>query len=306
MTFEIALRPPFSLPRFLRTHADEPEQKYHWVGKASETPRENRTPAGKGGQKPRKKSKSKYNSPADITLGEVEQAIELFERQLVPAHENWIAKNHLCTIPLKRIQDGRPPLIFGYVTACFPSDGHLENVEDLELLFPRRDAPPDLLRLHRDDISLYSGETAQSYYLRVQFKGTAEDEAEFAGSEEMFHANGFHLDLDPGYCDLLEMNEQNQSDYPRLYVIGSRWLASLPDSRYFEVTNRLKEMLGWGRRIVNYHPDWLPKEVHTLNRALGLKYKLSKNFLTEPESPQETAQTLKIEFGEMFNQGLLD
>lgn len=306
MTFEIALRPPFSLPRLLRAHADEPEQDYHWLGKTSEPQRASRPPAGQGGQKPRREGRSEYRPLGSITLGEVEQAIKLFEPQLVPArasHENWIAKNHLCTIPLKRIQDGRPPLIFGYVAACFPSDGHIENVEDIELLFPRRDAPPDLIRLHRDEISLYSGRSAQSHYLRVQVRASEEDAAEFEGSEAMFHANGFHLDFDYGYYDLLEMNEQNQSDHPRLYVIGSRWLASVPDSRYFEVTNRLKELLGWGKAIFNYHPDWLPREVHSLNRALGLKYKLSKHYLPEPENPEQTVNLVTVAFEEIFKKG---
>lgn len=303
MTLEIALRPPFSLPRALRAHADEPEQDYHWLGKTNEPPRASRPPAGRGGQKPGREGGSKYRSLDDVSLVDVEQAISLFEPQLVPAHENWIAKNHLCTIPLKRIRDGRPPLIFGYVAACFPSDGHIENVEDIELFFPRRDAPPDLIRLHRDDISLYSRRSAQSHFLRVQFKASEEDAADFQGSDPLFHANGFHLDFDHGYYDLLEMNEHNQSDYPRLYVIGSRWLASVPASMYFEITNKLKEMLGWGKAVFNYHPDWLPKEVHTLNRALGLKYKLSKHYLTEPENPEQTANLAARTFEEIFKKG---
>lgn len=302
MTLETALRPPFSLPRLLRAHADEPEQKYHWLGKDSEPPRESQPPSGLGERKP-EGEKSKYRPLGSITLGEVEQAMGLFEAQLIPAHDHWIAKNHFCTLPLKRIRDGRPPLIFGYVTACFPSDGHIENVEDLELLFPHRDAPPDLLRLHKDDISLYSDRHAQSHYLRVQVKGTAEDEAEFAGSEEMFHANGFHLGFDRGYYDLLDMNEQNQSAHPHLYVIGSRWLAAVPPSTYFEVISKLKEMLGWGKVIFNYHPGWLPTEIHTLNRALGLKYKLTKHYLTEPENPQQTAHLVAIMFKDLLGNG---
>jgi hypothetical protein len=145
----------------------------------------------------------------------------------------------------------------------------------------------------------------QSHYLHVQFKASEEDAAEFEGSDLLFHANGFHLESDYGYYDLLEMNEQNQSVYPRLYVISSRWLASIPDSRYFEVTNRLKEMLGWGKLIFNYHPDWLPKEIHPLNKALGLKYRLSKHYLTEPETPEEAAKVLTLEFNEKFKQGLM-
>lgn len=303
MTLEIALRPPFSLLHALCAHTDEAEQEYHWLGKTSESSRASRPPAGQGGQKPGREGRSKYRSLDDVSLVDVEQAIRLYEAQLVPAHDHWIAKNHFCTLPLKPIRDGRPPLIFGYVAACFPSDGHIENVEDIELLFPRRDAPPDLIRLHRDDISLYSGRSAQSHYLRVQVKASEEDAVDFEGSDPLFHANGFHLDFDYGYYDLLEMNEQNQSDYPRLYVIGSRWLACVPDSRYFEVTNRLKEMLGWGKAVFNYHPDWLLKEVHTLNRALGLKYKLSKHYLPEPENPEQTANLAARTFEEIFKKG---
>jgi hypothetical protein len=301
MTLEVAFRLPFSLPRLLRAHADEPEQKYHWLGKDSEPPRASPPPAEQGGQKPGGEGGTQYRPMGSITLGEVEQAIGLFEAQLVPAYERWIAKNHFCTLPLKRIRDGRPPLVFGYVSSCFPSDGHIENVEDVELLFPRRDAPPDLIRLHRDEISLYSQSPAQSYYLRVRFKASEEDAAEFAGMESMFHRDGFHLDTDYGYSDLLEMNEQNHSAFPRLYVIGSRWLASVPESLYFEITGKLKEMLGWGKVAVNYHPDWLSKEIHSLNRALGLKYKLTQHYLTEPETPEQTARLVAITFKEMFS-----
>ncbi|GAB4465771.1 MAG: hypothetical protein Kow0070_28350 [Anaerolineales bacterium] len=302
MTLEIAFRPLFSLPRFLRAHADEPEQDYHWLGKTSEPPRASRLPGEQGGQKPGGEGGEKYRPIAGITLGEVEQAMGLFEAQLVPAYERWIAKNHFCTLPLKRIRDGRPPQIFGYVSSCFPSDGHIENVEDLELLFPHSDAPPDLIRLQKDDISLYSQRPAQSYFLRVQFKALAEEAAEFAGSEDMFHAGGFHPGFDDGYSDLLQMNEQNLSTYPRLYVIGSRWLASVPESLYSEVTGKLKEMLGWGM-MVNYHPGWLPKEIHSLNRALGLKYKLTQHYLTEPETPEQTAHLVAVTFKELFSKG---
>ncbi|NWG33102.1 MAG: hypothetical protein HXY42_01560 [Chloroflexi bacterium] len=303
MTLETVLHLPFSLPRLLRAQANEPEQGYHWVGKTSEPPRTSRLPADQGGQKDGREGGSKYRPLGSITLGEVEQATKLFEHQLIPAHVNWIAKNHFCRLPLKRIRDGRPLVIFGYVTSCFPSDGHIENVEDLELLFPRKGAPPDLIRLHRDDISLYSQRTVQSHYLRVGVKASAAEEAEFAASEEMFHAKGFHLNFDRGYYDLLDMNEQNQSAHPHLYLIGSRWLASVPESMYFEITTRLKEMLGWGKVIFNYHPDWLPKEVHTVNRALGLKYKLTKHYLTEPETPPQTAGIIAVEFEERLKQG---
>lgn len=291
MTLALSLRFPFSLPRVFRAHRGEPQQEYHWIGKTGEAQQE--TGSKEPDKKPTgEKNEQGYRSLAKIQLGEVESALAFFEHQLLPAHvtqENWIGKNLFCIVPLKRNRDGRPPVIFGLVKTCYPSDGHVENVEDVEILFPRKNSAPDLIYLHKDDISLYSQKHVQSFYLRVQFKASEEDAADFEGSDPLFHANGFHLEFDHGYYDLLEMNEQNQSDYPRLYVIGSRWLASLPESRYFEITSRFKEMLGWGKLIINYHADWLPKDVNTLNRALGFKYEFTPTLLTEPSTPQETA-----------------
>jgi hypothetical protein len=139
----------------------------------------------------------------------------------------------------------------------------------------------------------------------VRFLFLAEERAEFQNREGLFLAEGFQPEIRDDYLELLEMNERSQAPHPWLYVIGSRWLTSIPDFRYDVILGRFREILGRGRRIVNYHPGWLPKEIHSVNRALGLKYKLSKHYLTEPETPQETAKALKIEFGEMFTQGLM-
>ncbi|MCK6539506.1 MAG: hypothetical protein L6Q26_05560 [Anaerolineales bacterium] len=308
MAFEMALKPPFFLPRLLRAHRDEPQQEYHWLGKTREKPQKEIRSKEPGKKPGGEKNEQGYRPLANIQLGEVEEALALFEGQLLPSHashENWIGKNHFCTIPLKRIRDGRPPVIFGRVKTCYPSDGYLDNVEDIELLFPRRSLAPDLVYLRRDDVSLYSRKSAQSFFLRVRFKVSEEEAADFKGSTSLFARYGFHPEFDSGFHDILEMNDLNQSECPRLFIVGSRWLDSIPESVYVEVKIILERMLHWNKRIVNYHPGWLPKEINTLNRTLGLKYKLTRHYLTESEDPKQTADLTAVEFDEMFAQGLI-
>lgn len=306
MAFEIVLKPPFSLPRLLRAQNDESQQEYHWLGKTREKPQKEAGSKEPGKRPSGERNEQGYRPLSSIQLGEVEDALALFGPQLIPAHtsyENWVGRNCFCAIPLKRKRDGRPPMIFGRVKTCYPSDGYLDNVEDLELLFPRKDGAHDLVRLRKDDISLYTRKPAQSFYLRVQFKASGEDAADFDGSTSLFTGNGFYPEFDSGFHDILAMDDLNQSAYPRLYVVGSRWLDSIPESVYVEIGAKLEKMLHWNKRIVNYHPGWLPKEVHTLNRALGLKYKLTRHYLTEPEDPRQTADIVTIEFNEMFGRG---
>ena len=294
MTFEISLRPPFSLLRVLRAQNDDARQ--HWVGqKQSASPK--KTDQGNPENDPKRGGNEQgYRSLFDIGLGEVNSAFKRFENQLIHAQENWIGENYFCTIPLKRIRDGRPPMIFGRVTSCFPSDGYAENVEDVELLFPGGNALPDRVRIYKEDIIQFSQQLAQSYYIRVQFKASEEDMADFAGADSLFGVNGFYPEFDNGYYDLLEMNPQNQTAYPWLYVLSSRWFDSIPESIYPEVKAKLKEMLQWGKYIFNYHPDWLPKEVNTLNKVLGFKYEFTPIVLAEPATPRETAAIIQKVF----------
>lgn len=289
MAFEISLKPSFSLPRLLHAQRDEPKQEYHWLGKTRAASKHKTGSGDQDGKQPGRKDGQKYRPLSSIRLGEVEEAFSLFEGQIRPAHENWMGKNYFCSIPLKRKRDGRPPMIFGRVATCYPSDGHLDNIEELELYFPRRDGPPDLIHLQGDEVSRYSRKPVESYHLRVQFKASGEDAADFVGEESLFTRNGFYPELDGGYYDLLEMNDMNQSAYPWLYVIGSRWFAQVPDSLHPEIQSKLRQMLQWGKLIINYHPDWLPKEVNTLNKVLGFKYEFTPVVLTEPGTPQETA-----------------
>ncbi|MBK9926415.1 MAG: hypothetical protein IPP66_14160 [Anaerolineales bacterium] len=304
MTLEIALRPPFTFPfvfrNVLRAQSDGPQQEYHWVGQKRAVEQGDSNQGGQNQPPQNKKSEQAYRALSNITLGEVEDAIGLFENQLVPAHQNWIGKNYFCKIPLKRKRDGRPPVIFGRVKTCYPSDGQLENVEDIELSFPRKDGRPDPLLIHKDEISLYSQKFVESYYVRVQFMASVEDQADFAESDALLSTSGFVSEFESSYYSILEMTELNQSTHPSLYVIDSRWFDSIPESLYAEMKAQLEKMLRWGKHIFNYHPNWLPKEVNTLNRILGYKYGFTSTVLTEPENLQETAHIIEKTFNRIF------
>lgn len=301
MTLEITFRLPFTLQRVFRAQSEEsPQQEYHWVGHKRSIQNRGIEQKSQNQDSRDKKTKQTYRSLSSITLGEVEDSIRLFEHQLIPAHQNWIGKSYFCKIPLKRKRDGRPPVIFGRVKTCYPSDGFLENVEDIELLFPNASGKPDPLLIQKSEISRYSQKFVESYYIRVQFLASPEDMTDLADSASLFAANGFLPEFDSSYYSLLEMTELNQFTYPWLYVIGSRWFDSVPDSLQAEVSAKLEKMLSWKKQIFNYHPNWLPKEINTLNRILGYKYGFTSTVLTEPENPQETAYIIDKTFHKMF------
>ncbi|HAV77103.1 MAG TPA: hypothetical protein DCX53_07100 [Anaerolineae bacterium] len=289
-----------TLPRVFRAGNGASRQDFHWIGHTRDEDKESSTPGDKS-QKPQdQKRKQKYRQLTDITLGEVEEAIKLFEHQLVPTQENWIGRNTFCRLPLKR-KHGQPPIIFGRVKTSFPTDGFLDNIEEMELYFPSKYAAPDVVHINRDEISRKSQMQAQSYFVRVRVLTSAEEKAELGESISMLSANGFQPEFETGYLDLLDMNEENQSVYPLLYVIGSRWFGTMPESIHAELKAKLKEMIGWGRQVINYHPEWLTHDVNTLNRALGFKYGFTPVVLTEPGNAQETASIVAKTFERMFH-----
>lgn len=304
MTIEITLRPSFTFPRVLQARKKEPSRA-HWVGQGPATKQDNAV-----NQEPPKndfqdgENEQGNNSLSVISLSDVDNVLKTFKHQLKPAGDNWIAINHFCTLPLTDKGDGRPPMIFGRVKTAFPSDGHLENVEQLALQFPYPGRKPQSLRIHRDDISRYSTVHAQDFHIRVQVKAFEDVSVEFDGLERVFSNLGFSPDFNSEFYDLLDMNDQNQSEYPWLYVIDSRWFSSISESLFYEITGKLKEMLNWGKTIINYHPRWLAQDIPSLNDVLELKYRLTKHYLTQPGTSKETADVISILFDERFDQGL--
>ena len=136
MTLETAFRRFTLLPRFIQTGNGEP-RKAHFLGRDEASSLEQKQDRGRKNDNAPKKS-GKYRDLADITLGEVDEVYQFFKSQLVPSPaEAWIAKNYFCQLPLNRRGEERPPVVFGRVKTCFPGDGYVNNLDQMEMYFPR-------------------------------------------------------------------------------------------------------------------------------------------------------------------------
>jgi hypothetical protein len=300
MTLELALNRALLLPRFIRTGQNKPS-KIHWVGNR-EPIQQNQSQDGGKKNESRKRDVRGYRDLDSITIGDVNDAFERFSRQLLPSpYESWIAKNYFCMIELIK-KRGRPPAMFGRMKICYPSDGYIQNIQEMEIHFPRKDGAPDVILLHADDIPSRQQNSVRSYCMRLKFLASQEDIADFNGCETLFWERGFVPEFETGFLDLLDSNEQNHDVLPWLYVISSRWLASIPSSVQTEVKEKLTKMIHWNKTIFNYHPEELPSDIKTLNRELGFKVGFTDHFLIEPETPQQTAQIVAATFDAMFMQ----
>ena len=311
MTLELAFKRSL-LSHFAQKRDDKTPpsgiRRIHWVG--------NREPAqpgqDQGGNQNENKPKQRetghirdtqgYRNLSSITLGEVSDAYKYFEAQLLLSpYPAWLGTNYFCMIDLVR-RDGFPPAIFGRVKTCYPSDGYIQNIQDLEIYLPQKDRAPDVVLLHAEDIRPDPHKLPQSYCVRLKVLASEEDMNDFTGQENLFFEQGFLAEFEQGYIDLLEIHEQNQAALPWFYVIGSRWFASIPQSVRVEVREQLGKLIHWNKLIFNYHPEGLANEIRSLNRELGYKHGFTEFALIEPETPQQTARIVASTFDNFFQQ----
>jgi hypothetical protein len=205
-------------------------------------------------------------------------------------------------IPLTRKRtEHSPPEMFGRVKVCYPSDGDVQNIHELEVELPCKDRTPEIVNLRAEDIARQK--PIQSYCVRVRFLAAPEDTADFTGHEQLFLQQGFLPEFSHSYIELLDINEQNHASLPWIYVISSRWFASVPDSVQPEIREKLAKLIQRDKLIFNYHPELrLPREVYSLNRELGMKVGFTEYFLIEPENPGQIAQIVAKTFDKIFNQ----
>jgi hypothetical protein len=309
MTLETTLKPFSLFPRFAQMGNDEPppsgmKRKIHWVGN-KESVEQKQDPGGnQSGQNPKQKDSRGYRDLTSITLGEVNDAYKHFEYQLLPSpYPAWLAPGYFCMIPLTRKRtEPRPPEVFGRVKTCYPSDGYVQNIQELELYLPCKDRSPDVVHLRTDDILLTPNKPLQSYCMRVRFLVTSEDITDFVEQEQFFLQQGFLPEFSTNYIDILDINEHNHISLPWMYVISSRWFASIPVSIQPEIREKLTKLIHWNKLIFNYHPELLlPREVHSLNRELGFKPGFTAIFLIEPEDPSQTVQIVAETFDKIFS-----
>lgn len=301
MTLETALRRFTFLPRFIQTGNGEP-RKAHFLGKDEATPIERKQDQGrKNDNAPKKPGTDKYRDLADITLGEVQEVYEYFKDQLVPSPaEGWIAKNYFCQLPLKRKGQDRPPVVVGRVKTCYPADGYIDNIEELEMHFPRKDAAPDLLHIRLDDISLQK--PTYSFCVGVKFYVSEEEMADFSHSENIFLEKGFAPLYETSYMDLLDVDEQNHSALSWVHVIGSGWFAAIPDSVQPEIRRQLQNLMHWNKVIFNYHPKRYALRYRSLNEELDFNYGFTEHFLLAPQDIDQVLRKVEESFAGLFMQ----
>lgn len=299
MTLEISLRRWSLLPRFIQT-GDEESRKAHYLGRRDATPVEGKQDQGQNQDQPPKRStKGKYRSLDSITLSEVEHVIAHFRPQLVPSPApEWIAKNYFCQIPLKRKGEDRPSVVFGRVKTCFPGDGNAQNIEELEMDFPRPDDAPDVLHLLPDDIALHK--PVYSFCIGVKMYLSEQEQTDFSRSENIFIEKGFAPLYNAGYGELLDVDEQNQASALWMYVIGSEWFSSIPDSMQPEIRQQLHNLVRWNKIVLNYHPKRYSLQHRSLNEELEFNYGFTHHYLVMPQDTNQVLTKVDEMFGELL------
>jgi hypothetical protein len=278
------------------------QPKIHWVGQKKQAEQQ-QEPGGKPGGEHPKKDERGYRELSTITLSEVQEAHKYYANQLLsgPA-PGWIAPNYFCMIHLVPKRDNRPPVVFGRVKTTYPSDGYLQNVQEWELRLPGKKQPPDLVHLRTHEVLNTPARPLQSFCIRVRFFLHPDEIAEFGQHPGLFVQQGYLPEINQSYLDLLDLNEGNQAAAPWLYVISSLWFASIPVTMQPEIREKLTKLVHWNKLIFNYHPEHLPREVHSLNRELGFKPGFTDLFLVEPENPVQTLEIVSRTFDKLFDQ----
>ena len=308
MALETSLRRFSLFAQLAHMGNDEPpssgmKPKIHWVGQKTQAEQKQEPGGDRSGESPKKGPERGYRELSSITLSEVNDAYQYYANQLAhsPAPA-WIAPNYFCMMHMAPRREDRPPAIFGRVKTSYPSDGYIQNVQELELLLPGRDRTPDLVHLRASEVLNTPNKSLQSFCIRLKFLLHPEEQAEFNGQVSLFVQQGYLPEITNNYLDLVDLNEHNQAASPWIYVIGSRWFASVPFSMQPEVREKLTKLVQWNKLIFNYHPEYLPREVRTLNRELGFKAGYTELFLIEPEDPAQTLQIVSKTFDKLFSQ----
>jgi hypothetical protein len=302
MTLEIRLRRFSFLPGLIQTGNGEP-RKAHFLGKKQAAPVEKQDQGQRNDNSPQRGDTGKYRPLGSVTLGEVGDALRHYLPQLVVSPvEGWIARNYFCQVPVLQRTDDQSPVVFGRVKTCFPGDGNVQNVEQMELYFPNSGAEPDLLNIRRNDI--LAQRPVQSYCVGVKMYLSEAELEDFRRSENIFIEKGFAPLYETGYLDLLDMYEQNHASLLWLNVIGSEWFASIPDSVQPEIRERLRDLADWSTLLVNYHPKRYALRYLSLNDELDFNYGFTRHFLTTPQDTNQVLQKVDGTFGEIFMQAM--
>jgi len=298
MTLELRLRRFPFLPDLLQTGNREP-RKAHFLGKKQADPVEKQDQSQGNDNTPQRQKTGKYRPLSDIALGEVAEALRHFMPQMVPAPvEGWVARNYFCELAVNQEIRDQSPIFFGRVNTCYPSDGNVQNVEQMEMFFPGGNPRPDLLNIHRTDILWQR--PVQTYCVGIKMYLSEMELEDFRRSENIFIEKGFAPIYETGAIDLIDINEQNQSSLLWLNVVGSEWFASIPDSIQPEIRERLHALADWGNILLNYHPKRYALRYLSINEELDFNYGFTKHYLLTPQDTNQVLQMVDEKFSQIF------
>lgn len=308
MSFQIAFKRSLLLPEWLQFGENKPPPKPKGIfshllgGEGAEYFEEGKTPDGQN--EPGPENGGKYDERGcrklwTIPPGEVQDAFALYDKQLFPTADGAvIKKNSFYTLPMLKYS-GAPSFIFGRVKVCMPTDGHIQDVHEVELEFPQAGGGPERVAIgpHNIDTQIQ----IQSYRIRMKFYGTEDDRADFVRHERKFAEAGFAFDFSDNFIDLFELDLLERESLPWFHVIGSRWFAAVPHSWQEEVRKKLNQLSAQETLILNYHPRHTPADVHKLNDELDFQYRLTEFYLTDPKTPAQVHYMVKTIFEKIFS-----
>lgn len=302
MAFEIAFKNTPLLPRLLQFAEDQPrppKPKRFWAhtlgGEEAAPFPDGQPPLGQD----EKYDERGCRRTRTISPGEAQSALALYQDQLTSTDDGaLIRKNGFYTIPLLRYS-GAPAFVFGRVKVCMPSDGHIQDMQEMELSFPQAGGAPDRIVLEPREVDLE--EPVQSYRVRVKIFGAEADRADFMPFARKFAEAGFDFDFGRDFNDLLETDLLEKESLPWFHVIGSRWFAQIPRSRREAVKRVLLRLCSRETLIINYHPRRAGR-IRPLNEELEFQPRLSEFLLSDPKNPGQVHFAVRTVFEKIFAQ----
>lgn len=298
MTFEIAFKRFLLSPSIIQFGENKPrpsgEAHVLGGGKQNISKGQFQNPGGNNENKPKpgRYDERGYRRLETISFGEVQDAYALYEKHLASTEDGALIKrNHFYAFPLL----SSPAAMFGRVKVCLPMDGHIQDIQEMELTFPQVGGKPESVVLNSGDVDL--GRQIQSYRFRVKIFGTENDFSDFFRHERLFAEAGFALDFSDDLVELLDTREMDDATLPWFHVIGSSWFAGFSSNLQEEARGCLWNLSVRETLIINYHID----EVKSLNDQLDYQYRLSDFYLTNPRSPEQTLRLIKTTFNKIFD-----
>ena len=303
MIFEIALRQPLLSPASIPQGNEKPRpaDKAHLLGRDKIQDISGGMNQGGRNDEP---NQGKFDARGarrleTITPGEIKRAVDLYKNQLVSiSNATNIAINHFTMLDLEQ-RDNMPAVIFGRATVCLPSDGHIQNIREMELAFPQPGKKPESVILHPRDFPPHGN--IQSYSFGIKSYLADDEYDELVRFEHLFLDAGFTIQPSNDLEELIHAHELVEVPLPWFHLIGSRWFADIPDSLKDTIRSGLWKLSARETLILNYHPAHVLHTVKKLNDELEYQYRLTRFYLPNPQSPQQVLHIIRTIFDKVFH-----